>query len=134
MSADKCPKCGAVLIDSDGWWHKYQCGTQVNEDDGYVRHSECRIAELRAELERVTKEWDLAIAHDTQPYPTAWAYEQACKALENAKTERDKAREQRDRAMEFADHKSECELHFMNPCDCGFREILEEIAEERRKK
>ena len=26
-------------------------------------------------------ERDLAIAHDRQPYPTAWAYEQACKAL-----------------------------------------------------
>lgn len=25
---------------------------------------------------------DLAIAHDRQPYPTAWAYEQACTALE----------------------------------------------------
>ncbi|MFJ8006146.1 hypothetical protein [Streptomyces fagopyri] len=31
-------------------------------------------AELRRELE-------LAVAHDRQPYPTAWAYEQACKAL-----------------------------------------------------
>lgn len=34
----------------------------------------CRIDELR-------RERDLAIAHDRQPYPTAWAYEQACTAL-----------------------------------------------------
>jgi hypothetical protein len=27
------------------------------------------------------RERDLAIAHDRQPYPTAWAYEQACAAL-----------------------------------------------------
>lgn len=38
------------------------------------------LAVARAELERVTRERDLAIAHDTQPYPTAWAYEQVCKA------------------------------------------------------
>lgn len=33
------------------------------------------------ELERLREERDQAIAHDRQPYPTAWAYEQACKAL-----------------------------------------------------
>jgi hypothetical protein len=32
-------------------------------------------AQARLEAER-----DLAIAHDRQPYPTAWAYEQVCKA------------------------------------------------------
>jgi hypothetical protein len=32
-----------------------------------------------AEIERLTRERDLAVAHDRQPYPTAWAYEQACR-------------------------------------------------------
>ncbi|MFE2311631.1 hypothetical protein ACFXC8_00270 [Streptomyces sp. NPDC059441] len=30
---------------------------------------------------RLRLDRDLAIAHDRQPYPTAWAYEQACKAV-----------------------------------------------------
>jgi hypothetical protein len=38
--------------------------------------------ELQAEVERLRQERDLAITHDRQPYPTADAYEQACKALE----------------------------------------------------
>lgn len=33
------------------------------------------------ELAKLREERELAIAHDRQPYPTAWAYEQACKAL-----------------------------------------------------
>ena len=52
--------------------------------------------DLRVELEAVKKERDLAILHDSQPYPTPWAYEQVCEAknkyekeLEAAKNERD---------------------------------------------
>lgn len=43
---------------------------------------EGRIKELETALETATRERDLAIAHDRQPYPTAWAYEQACKTIE----------------------------------------------------
>ena len=32
------------------------------------------------EVAKLREERDLAIAHDRQPYPTAWAYEQVCKA------------------------------------------------------
>ena len=32
-------------------------------------------------VQQLRRDRDLAIAHDRQPYPTAWAYEQACKAL-----------------------------------------------------
>ncbi|MER5750663.1 hypothetical protein [Streptomyces sp. NPDC002088] len=39
------------------------------------------IAVADAEQAELRRERDLAIAHDRQPYPTAWAYEQACKAL-----------------------------------------------------
>ena len=38
--------------------------------------------ELRKQLAACEKERDEAIAHDRQPYPTAWAYEQVCKALQ----------------------------------------------------
>lgn len=43
-----------------------------------------RVAELEAER-------DQAIAHDRQPYPTAWAYEQACAALEKHRKRAEKA-------------------------------------------
>ncbi len=43
------------------------------------------IVELRATVEKLEAERDLAIAHDRQPYPTAHAYEQVCKALESNK-------------------------------------------------
>lgn len=39
-------------------------------------------ARIEKELVEARRERDLAIAHDRQPYPTAWAYKQACKALE----------------------------------------------------
>lgn len=38
------------------------------------------VERLRAENATLAEERDLAVAHDRQPYPTAWAYEQACKA------------------------------------------------------
>lgn len=42
--------------------------------DAVMAVADAEQAELRRDLA-------LAIAHDRQPYPTAWAYEQACKAL-----------------------------------------------------
>jgi hypothetical protein len=44
-------------------------------------------AALAAENAKLKQERDLAIAHDRQPYPTAHAYEQVCKALEGTKQE-----------------------------------------------
>lgn len=46
-----------------------------------------------AELEQLRRERDLAIAHDRQSYPTAWAYEQACKALRRKTDVLDRVRE-----------------------------------------
>lgn len=37
---------------------------------------------LRQEVERLREECDQVGAHDRQPYPTQWAYDQACAALE----------------------------------------------------
>jgi hypothetical protein len=48
-----------------------------------------------AELEQLHRERDLAVAHDRQPYPTAWAYEQACKALRKHQQRADAAEEHR---------------------------------------
>jgi hypothetical protein len=45
--------------------------------------------EVVREVEELRRERDLALAHDTQPYPTADAYEKVCAALEKAKYERD---------------------------------------------
>jgi hypothetical protein len=42
-------------------------------------------------VRRLREERDLAIAHDRQPYPTVWAYEQACKALESWRERAEKA-------------------------------------------
>lgn len=62
--------------DGDTWPTQY-------EDDArdYWRRADAVIAVVDAEHAELRRERDLAIAHDRQPYPTAWAYEQACKAL-----------------------------------------------------
>ncbi|MBE3120155.1 MAG: hypothetical protein IMZ50_15550 [Candidatus Atribacteria bacterium] len=39
-----------------------------------------QLAEALAGKAQAERDRDLAIAHDRQPYPTAWAYEQVCKA------------------------------------------------------
>jgi len=43
-----------------------------------VRHATSYIEKLEADVKRLETERDLALEHDTQPYPTAWAYEKAC--------------------------------------------------------
>lgn len=45
------------------------------------RPVDLEILSLSAQVAALTKERDQAIAHDRQPYPTAWAYEQACKQV-----------------------------------------------------
>jgi hypothetical protein len=77
---------------------EYGDGCKVCEERGVCTIS-CLVAELvglrtevdqlRGENAQLTRERDLAIAHDTQPYPTAWAYEQACRVMHEVKAERD---------------------------------------------
>ena len=54
------------------------------EEKAYLRFKRVSgpktIIALLDELEAAERERDLAIAHDRQPYPTAHAYEMACKA------------------------------------------------------
>jgi hypothetical protein len=49
------------------------------------------VERLRAEVARVSIERDLAVAHDRQPYPTAWAYERVCELMHERTAERDAA-------------------------------------------
>src|SRR4029450_11119269 len=49
-----------------------------------------RMLAAEAERDRLREERDLAIAHDRQPYPTAEAYEGACRALEKHRERADK--------------------------------------------
>ncbi|MFC6080990.1 hypothetical protein [Sphaerisporangium aureirubrum] len=48
---------------------------------GMADHLDAVLAVVRPELDRLREERDQAIAHDRQPYPTQWAYDQACAAL-----------------------------------------------------
>ncbi len=52
-----------------------------------IKHLSDMLNQAERELAAARRERDLAIAHDRQPYPTAWAYEQVCKALEACKGE-----------------------------------------------
>ena len=54
------------------YWLALQATAQENGLDNLVK-----------ENERLKRERDLAIAHDTQPYPTAEAYEKVCAANED---------------------------------------------------
>jgi chromosome segregation ATPase len=57
---------------------------QENQGGGITREMAVDVMlEIRdEELERLREERDQAIAHDRQPYPTRWAYDQACAALQ----------------------------------------------------
>lgn len=60
---------------------------------------DCPWCQLEAALERVgaaEQERDRAIAHDRQPYPTAWAYEQVCKARDKWQGRAEAAEKERD--------------------------------------
>jgi DNA-binding NtrC family response regulator len=58
------------------------------------------VDRLRSELARVTEERDLAVAHDTQPYPTQHAYDAACAALEKHRARADAAEAELQRVTE----------------------------------
>jgi len=98
----------------DGWCRQHHPETIAARDQ--ARHKrwerererapDKRIAALEADLarerqraEKAERERDLALAHDTQPYPTADAYEKVCAALEKQKRLLGEAEE----AIRFAD-------------------------------
>ncbi|MFG3585062.1 hypothetical protein [Streptomyces sp. NPDC047990] len=59
------------------------------------RCTDAVMAVADAEQASLRRERDLAVAHDRQPYPTAWAYEQACTALHTHRERADAVEEQR---------------------------------------
>lgn len=56
-------------------------GGDADEYDWDHHLAEAVLAVRDRRMDQLRRERDLAIAHDRQPYPTAWAYEQACTAL-----------------------------------------------------
>ncbi|MBW1779285.1 MAG: hypothetical protein JRL30_00960 [Deltaproteobacteria bacterium] len=64
-----------------GWPRAYQPETDRKLGDP-PKGAMSKYQELEAQLIRVKEERDLAVAHDWQPYPTAWAYSQACRTIE----------------------------------------------------
>lgn len=90
-----CPSC-AFTFDAD----------HTDYDNGYS----CPLCELTAiagEVERLTTEHDLAVAHDTQPYPTAWAYKQAVKTVERLHGVIEATTAERDEARRLAERWSD---------------------------
>ena len=65
-----------------------------------IERLQSEVATLRSQLKETETERDLAIAHDTQPYPTADAYDKVCMANESKRVEIGKLRSQRDRLIE----------------------------------
>jgi hypothetical protein len=70
------------------WREPGSMGTDEEDWDHHLADAVFAVRDRR--MEQLRHERDLAVAHDRQPYPTQWAYDQACAAL----------REQRERAEE----------------------------------
>ena len=86
-SCKSCPvECGPIYLVED----------EVLER---IATLEADLARERERAEKAERERDLALAHDTQPYPTAHAYEKVCAALEKHKRLLGEA----DEAIRFAD-------------------------------
>lgn len=84
---------------------------RILRDDGMIEASEVAhythldlkkyvrveaVNDLRADLAACQEERDLAIAHDRQPYPTAWAYEQVCRVKDELEAKLAACEQERD--------------------------------------
>jgi hypothetical protein len=83
----------------------------------FARAAEAAVAVADAEQADLRRERDLAIAHDRQPYPTAWAYEQVCKARTKHQERADAA--EAVIAVVRAKHKRRTERHGSGCVQCG---------------
>lgn len=61
-----------------------------------------QVHDLTARLAEAERDRDLAIAHDRQPYPTAHAYEQVCRARDDWQTRAEAAEAENARLREKA--------------------------------
>lgn len=93
------------------WEHAAHLAARVGDAERRAEHAESehqvtqdRLAEARRELAQAREERDLAIAHDRQPYPTAWAHEQATTALEHHRQRADTAEATIERARKVANN------------------------------
>lgn len=64
-----------------GTWFHGKDGCNCVHDADFIAFARTALPQLAAIVGQLQRERDLAVAHDTQPYPTAWAYEQTCKVL-----------------------------------------------------
>jgi hypothetical protein len=112
--------------DDKRWYCK--CGAWIEDMDGH--RVDVLLAARDEELDRLRAERDQAIAHDRQPYPTAWAYEQACAALEKHRERADTAEAEITRLRAGADPTPVPEAANHTPAQWLHR-LLEAPAEER---
>lgn len=91
-------KVGFTTLDVDGYDPEWS--TAIDDAwlrdlpilcDQHIPYLLSALTDLSARVEQLTRERDLAIAHDTQPYPTAEAYELVCKTRDS-RAERAEAR------------------------------------------
>jgi hypothetical protein len=87
----------AAVVDPAARRERYATAIRTAGDTAYGNRpfneaiTDAVLAVADAEQAELRRERDLAIAHDRQPYPTAWAYEQVCKARTKHQERADKA-------------------------------------------
>jgi hypothetical protein len=79
-------------LHAEAVWQREQAEWAAVVSDQMRALAQYDVINKVAERDTALAERDQAIAHDRQPYPTAWAYEQACAALRRRTVERDQAR------------------------------------------
>lgn len=105
------PAAQVLELDLDSWDPGEDAtDDQRRQDINDLVDSRAAMGVLVAEIRRLRLERDLAVAHDRQPYPTAWAYEQACKALHQKTDAIDQVR---------AMHRKRTERHGSGCVQCG---------------
>lgn len=71
------PGCPAIADDESDYAYLLDAGLCACGADLFNR--------MREAIPTLIRERDLAVAHDRQPYPTAWAYEQACRVRDETR-------------------------------------------------
>ncbi|ASU83550.1 hypothetical protein CDO52_12810 [Nocardiopsis gilva YIM 90087] len=109
-----------------GLLRDYPTHTSRDWEDPMTGPEHYRKAEqLLAEVERLTHERDLAIAHDRQPYPTAHAYQAVCDALEKHRARADAAEAEVERLRGI---RASLPLEMANSFEHGAMEMRERAA------
>lgn len=75
--------------DIAAWDDAYSCRARGTEAADAIEALQARVAELEADAKRMAAQ--IAIKGGDQNYPTLWAYEQACAALDKHRARADQA-------------------------------------------